>query len=252
MNGDSIPSDNANPICAIIGAGEGLGKSLAVEFATHGHDIALVSRSQAGSDAALSAALEVTPRIDARFFAADATQPRSVETALQLVAQNMGEVEVLIYNARDSFKGCAPLDLEYEALEQTLRLEVVGALAAAKAVLPSMRRRGHGSLMYSSATAAFRGSAINPAYAIGKFALRALSQSLSKAYAVDGIHVVHFRIDCDLDVPIMRQYYQGSDAPDILADPDAIAKSYWAAHQQPPQAWSNEIELRPLTEKWTY
>ena len=131
-------------------------------------------------------------------------------------------------------------------------VEVVGAFAAAKSVIPAMRERGSGSVLFSSATAAFRGSGIAPLYAIGKFGLRALAQCLAKAYAKDGVHVVHFRLDCDLDVPLMRELYGDKYNPEALADPDAVAETYWWAHRQPKSAWSNEIELRPHCEVWTW
>ena len=95
-------------------------------------------------------------------------------------------------------------------------------------------------------------SAVTPLYAIGKFGLRALSQCLAKAYAKDGVHVVHVRLDCDtLDVPLMRELYGDDYNSETLADPDAVAEAYWWAHRQPKSAWSNEIELRPHTESWT-
>jgi len=236
------------PICAIVGAGEGLGRALAARFATGGFDLAFVSRTEAGSRAAAEAATGATTR----HFTADATQPDRVEAALGEAATAMGPVSVLIYNVRDSFSRCEPLEMSYDDLEAALRLEVVGAFAAAKAVLPAMRQRGEGTILFSSATAAFRGSAVHPLYAIGKFGLRGLSQSLAKAYGKDGVHVAHMRLDCDLDMPLMREMYGDSLEPGMLADPAAIAETYWWVHMQPKAAWSNEVELRPNTETWTY
>ena len=164
----------------------------------------------------------------------------------------MGEIEVLIYNARGSFASREPLELTYEELEDNFRLEVVGALASAKSVLPAMRERGKGSVFFSSATAAYRGSATHALYAIGKFGLRALSQSLAKAYSKDGVHIVHVRLDCDLDMPLMREIYGDEFDSSQMANTDDVAKNYWWVHQQPRSAWSNELELRPYTEEWTY
>ncbi len=240
------------PVCAIVGAGAGLGRSLAARFAGGGLDIALLSRSESGSRAAAESARAADPQARVRYFTADATQPESIEQALATVAGEMGEVRVLIYNVRDRFTRCEPLDMTYEQLHDIYDVEVVGAFAAAKAVIPAMRRRGHGSVLFSSATAAFRGSGITPLYAIGKFGLRALSQSLAKAYSKDGVHIVHLRLDCDLDVPLMRELYGDNYNADLLADPDAVAETYWWAHCQPKSAWSNEIELRPHTEAWTF
>jgi len=240
----------SQPVCAIIGAGEGLGRALAAKFASQGFDIALISRSEAGSSAAIEAAAAVTANV--RYFSADATQPDTIESALAKVADEMGEIEVLIYNARGQFTACEPLDMSYAELEDIYRVEVVGAFAAAKSVLPAMIKRSRGSVFFSSATAAYRGSHTHPLYAIGKFGLRALSQSLTKAYAKHSVHIVHVRLDCDLDVPYMRASYGDKYDPENLASPDDVAESYWLTHLQPTSAWSNEIELRPYTEVWTY
>lgn len=237
------------PVCAIIGAGEGLGRALAARFAGEGFSIGLVSRTEAGSAAAFEAATGTGQSV--RFFAADAAQPETIERALANIVSEMGEIDLLIYNARGDFTACEPLEMTYAALEDNFRVEVVGAFAAAKSVLPAMRERRHGGIFFSSATAAFRGSAAYPLYAIGKFGLRALSQSLSKSYSRDGVHIVHVRLDCDLDVPIMRALHGDRYDPEKLADPADVAKAYWLAYQQPKSAWSNEIELRPYTETWT-
>ena len=236
----------SNRVCAIIGAGEGLGRALAAKFAGEQFAIALISRTETGSAEALKAAP------GARHFAADATKPQTIERALARVADEMGEIDILIYNARGDFTACEPLEMTYEALEEVYRLEVVGAFAAAKSVLPAMMARARGSMFFSSATAAYRGSPTHPLYAIGKFGLRALSQSLTKAYAGRGVHIVHVRLDCDLDVPYMRELYGEKYDPEALANPDGVAESYWLTHLQPRSAWSNEIELRPYTERWTY
>ena len=239
-------------VCAIVGAGEGLGRALAAKFAAEGHNIALLSRSKAGSQKALEAAQLANHSVQVAHYVADAMRPVSIEHALEQVEKEFGQVDVLIYNVRDSFKKCEPLAMSYDDLDQSFRLEVLGAFAAAKAVMPGMRARGYGSVMFSSATAAFRGSSVVPLYAIGKFGLRALSQSLAKAYAKDGVHVVHVRLDCDLDSPIMRELYGERFNEEQMGNPDAVAETYWWAHQQPKSAWSNEIELRPFTETWTY
>lgn len=241
----------SQPVCAIIGAGEGLGQALAARFAGEGFSLGLVSRTKAGSAAALAAAKAAGNAGTVRYFSADAMRPETIEQALARIADTIGEIDLLIYNARGSFKRCDPLDMTYAALEEIYHIEVIGAFAAAKSVLPAMRERGHGGIFFSSATAAFRGSATNPLYAIGKFGLRALSQSLSKAYSRDGVHIVHVRLDCDLDVPVMRELYGDRYEPGTLVDPADVAKAYWLAYQQPKSAWSNEIELRPHTETWT-
>jgi len=105
----------SQPVCAIIGAGEGLGQALAAKFASQGFDIALISRSEAGSAAATEAATAVTANV--RYFSADASQPDTIETALAKVADEMDEIDVLVYNARGKITACEPLHMTYAALE---------------------------------------------------------------------------------------------------------------------------------------
>ena len=75
---------------------------------------------------------------------------------------------------------------------------------------------------------------------------------MSRAYAKNGVHIVHFRLDCDLDVPIMQEHYRDEADREKLADPADVAEAYWLTHLQPKSAWSNEVEIRPYTEVWTY
>jgi len=239
-------------VCAIIGAGEGLGQSLAAKFSGEGFDLALVSRSEQGSSAAMAAATAANSSALVRYFKADATEPSTIEGSLNSIFQEMGNIEVLIYNARGGYSPIKPLDITYSQLEENYQIEVVGAFAAAKSVIPTMLEHGHGTILFSSATAALRGSGSNPLFAIGKFGLRALSQCLSKAYAINGIHIAHVRLDCALDVPLIRQYYGENFKEEETSNTDDVAETYWWVHQQPKSAWSNEVELRPYTENWTY
>lgn len=239
-------------ICAIVGAGEGLGAALAARFARECFDLALISRTETNRAAACTAASEARPGCTVTSRNADATDPQTIEQVLTDLQAEIGPIDTLIYNVRGSFGACEPLEMTVESLETTFRQEVIGAFVAAKAVLPAMRARGSGTVFFSSATAAFRGSARHPLYAIGKFGLRALSQSLTKAYAKDGVHIVHVRLDCDLDVRIMREIYADRRGDETLANPHDVAESYWLTYQQPKGAWSNEIEIRPNTEAWTY
>jgi len=238
--------------CLIVGAGEGLGRSLAAAFAAKGFAIALMSRTEKGSAAALEAARAADPAANVRFFPGDAAQPPMLEAALARAGAEMGGCDVLIYNARPDFRHKPALEIEYDELRAILDVEVGGALAAAKAVMPRMIEKGQGTVIFSSATAALRGSASNALYAIGKFGLRALAQSLAKAYAKHGVHVAHVRLDCALDVPIVRKMMGAKFDPKNSSSTDDVAQSYVWIAEQPKSAWSNEVELRPFTEEWTY
>lgn len=238
-------------VCAIVGAGEGLGVSLARAFAADGADLALLSRTPAGSAKAKDAATAANPAGRALFVQADATQAASLDGALKRVAAELGPVGILIYNVRGGLTFKPPLDVKPDELRFALDLEVVGALAAAQAVLPTMLEHGRGTILFSSATAALRGSANGLLYATAKFGLRAVAQSLTKAYAARGVHVAHIRLDCALDVPIVRKMMGKDYKPENCANTDDVAQTYLAIHKQPRSAWSNEVELRPFTENWT-
>ena len=239
----------ARPVCAIVGAGEGLGVSLARAFAADGADIALLGRKPESMQLAKSAAEKGGARTG--IYQADARNPVALTNTLQKVQQDMGDIEILVYNPRGGLSFKPPLEVTLDELKDTLDLEVLGAFAAGKAVLPGMVARGRGTILYSSATAAVRGSRRNLTYAAGKFGLRGVSQSFSKAYASNGVHVVHVRLDCALDVPIVRELMGKQYDKEKTADPDDVARSYVWTHHQPRSAWSNEIELRPYTEDWT-
>lgn len=227
-----------------------MGKSLTAVFSAAGYNIAAVSRSRGNCSAALDSAIAANPESTVRYFAADATQPAQLERTLNTIGTEMGPIEVLIYNARGEPKWKPPLEMTYDELRDAFELEALGAFAASKAVIPGMIARQRGTVMFSSATAAFRGSATTPAYAIGKFALRGLAQSLGKAYAKEGVHVVHVRLDCAIDGPLVRRLMSDAFDPHDVANPDDVARTYLWVHQQPRSAWSNEVELRPHTESW--
>lgn len=237
-------------VCVVVGAGAGLGKSLASAFASAGFDLALISRSRGGAGVAVAAAQAANPAVTVRSFQADATSPQTLERVLGAIASEMGPVDVLIYNVRGEPKWKAPLEIAYDELRDVFDLEVVGALAAVKSVMPGMIARQRGTVMFSSATAAFRGSPTAPQYSVAKFALRGLAQSLGRAYAKNGVHVVHMRLDCALDGPLIRNIMGPAFDPHDVANPDDVAKTYVWVHQQPRSAWSNEVELRPHTETW--
>lgn len=238
-------------VCAIVGAGEGLGASLARVFAQDGCDVALLSRTPAGTAAARDAAVAANADVRVIAVQADAAKPESLDAGLSRVASELGPVDILIYNVRGSIAFRRPLDVSCDELRNILDIEVIGAFAATRAVLPSMIDRRRGTILYSSATAALRGSATGLLYATAKFGLRGLSQSVAKAYAAQGVHVAHVRLDCALDVPIVRTMMGKDYRPELTSSTDDVARSYLWIHHQPRSAWSNEVELRPFTENWT-
>jgi NAD(P)-dependent dehydrogenase (short-subunit alcohol dehydrogenase family) len=233
-------------IVAVVGVGSGLGRSLALRFARGGLGVALIARSDAAVEA-VRAEVEATGGV-ARGYACDAGDEASVKAAFARVREELGAPDVLLYNA-GAFQMGGVLELSAADVERTWRVNCLGGLLAAQAVLPSMIDRGRGTIVFSGATASLRGSARFASLAVGKFGLRALAQSMARELGPKGIHVAHVVIDGGIDTPRVRSMLAGRD-PATLLSPDAIAESYWHLHEQHPSAWSHEIDLRPSVEKF--
>ena len=150
----------SKPLCVIVGFGEGLGRALATKFASCGFDLALISRSKKNSAAAADAVAKANGTSRVRLFFADVTRPETLESTIATIDQEMGEIDLLIYNVRGHFAACEPLDMSYDALENVYREEVVGAFAAAKAVLPGMINRARAVYSFQAQRRLFEGQAL--------------------------------------------------------------------------------------------
>jgi NAD(P)-dependent dehydrogenase (short-subunit alcohol dehydrogenase family) len=231
-----------------------MGASAAVRFAKAGFAIAGMCRRKE-SYAAAASALDALGAQHS-FFKCDATEKSQVSAAFQAVRGTLGNPSVLVYNAGGGGFGIEPMDIDPEELVRSFRISCVGALMCSQEVIPGMLAaetgsKKKGTILFSSATSAFRGGAKSAQFACGKHALRALSQSIAKAYGSRGIHVCHVRLDCMLDVPTYRQRYADMYRADKLASTDEIANTYFAISEQSAMGWTNEIDIRPYTEGWT-
>jgi NAD(P)-dependent dehydrogenase (short-subunit alcohol dehydrogenase family) len=234
---------------AIVGVGPGLGRAVALRFAQGGFAVALMARSE---EAARSVQAEITGGGGvARPFACDAADESSVRSAFARVREELGDPEVLVYNA-GAFQMGSVMQLSPADLERTWRINCLGGLITAQAVLPKMVERGRGTILFSGATAALRGSAQFASLAVGKFGLRALAQSMARELGPRGIHVAHVVIDGGIDTPRVRAMMAGRQtaAPPALLSPAAIAETYWQLNTQDPSAWTHEMDLRPSVEKF--
>jgi NAD(P)-dependent dehydrogenase (short-subunit alcohol dehydrogenase family) len=183
-----------------------------------------------------------------RSATADAADPGSLERAFAELREELGSVEVLVYNA-GWFRIAGLLELTAEELENAWRISCLGAFVSAQQVLPEMVSRGRGTVLLTGATASVRGSARFVGLAVGKFGLRALAQSMAREFGPQGIHVAHVVIDGMIDTPRVRKL-----APDLeehrLLSPDSIAETYWQLHEQDRSSWTLELDLRPSVEKF--
>jgi NAD(P)-dependent dehydrogenase (short-subunit alcohol dehydrogenase family) len=223
----------------IVGAGSGLSASLARLFARHGIRVALAARSIEKLGA-------LCTETGARAFACDATKGDEVERLFGLVEREIGTPDVVVYNASGRTRGPF-LDLVPAEVAQAITVSAFGgflvAQEAAKRMLPNKR----GAILFTGASASVKGYAQSAPFAMGKFALRGLAQSMARELSPQGIHVAHFVIDGGIRSATRTE---PPERPDSMLDPDAIAISYWNVMQQPRSAWTWEVELRPWVERF--
>lgn len=228
----------------IVGAGSGLSASLAKLMLKDGMQVALAARSA-------EKLKEFSQATGARTFDCDAAQVYDVEKLFDdLDAANLTP-DVVVYNPSYRVRG-AFVDLDPAEVEKTLRITAFGgflvAQQAVRRMLPNIRQeKGEGALLFTGASASVKGYAQSAPFAMGKFALRGLAQSLARELGPQGIHVAHFVIDGGI---ASARRPPDPAKPDALLDPDAIAESYMQVLRQPRSAWSFEVELRPWVEKF--
>jgi NAD(P)-dependent dehydrogenase (short-subunit alcohol dehydrogenase family) len=233
-------------VAVILGVGPGLGAAVVRRFAREGFAVGLLARGEEG----LAAVQEEIEGAGGTAFAtqADATDAASVASAFEEVREKLGDPVVFVYNA-GAFQVGGILDLSPEQFDDCFRANCSGAFYGAQQVLPAMVNRGRGTIIFTGATAALRGSANFAALATGKFGLRALAQSMAREFGPQGIHVAHVIIDGQINTPRLREAQPDREESTILS-PDAIAETYWQLHSQDPSAWTLELDLRPALESF--
>lgn len=222
----------------IVGAGAGLSASLARLFAKNGMRVALAAR-------ATEKLAGLAAETGAKTFACDATKGADVKTLFGAVEAQLGALDVVVYNA--SFRTRGPvIDLDPADVEKSIAVSAFGGFLVAQEAARRMLPRGQGAIFFTGASASVKGYAQSAPFAMGKFALRGLAQSLARELSPRGIHVAHFVIDGG----IRSERRPAADRPDALLDPDAIAASYLHVLRQPKNAWSFEVDLRPWVENF--
>jgi NAD(P)-dependent dehydrogenase (short-subunit alcohol dehydrogenase family) len=223
----------------IVGAGAGLSASLARALAKDGVRVALAARTTGDLD-------PLTREAGALAFACDATKQAEVEKLFTDIEAAFGAPEIVIYNA--SFRSRGPLvELDPADVERAIAVSAFGGFLVAQQAARRMLPKKHGAILFTGASASVKGYAQSAPFAMGKFALRGLAQSMARELAPQGIHVAHIVIDGGIK---RARRGEPPDAPASLLDPDAIAATYLHVIRQPRSAWAWEIELRPWMEKF--
>ena len=223
----------------IVGSGSGLSASLARLLAREGFKVALAARN-------IEKLASLCESTGALAFACDATDLAQVSKLFQDVERKVGAPDVVIYNASARSRGPF-VSLVATEVEQAIRTSAFGGFLVAQEAAKRMLPKGHGAILFTGASASVKGYAQSAPFAMGKFALRGLAQSMARELAPQGIHVAHFIIDGGIRNPGRSE---APENPDSMLDPDAIAGNYLHVLRQPRSAWTWEMELRPWVEKF--
>jgi NAD(P)-dependent dehydrogenase (short-subunit alcohol dehydrogenase family) len=223
----------------IVGAGTGLSASLTRLLASGGLRVTLAARQT-------DKLADLISETGAKAFRCDATKPEDVERLFADVERVVGVPDVVVYNASGRVRG--PLiDLDPAEVERALIVSAYGGFLVAQQAVRRMLPRGFGAVLFTGASASVKGYAQSAPFAMGKFALRGLAQSMAREFQPQGIHVAHFVIDGAIRNPGRTE---PPDKPDSMLDPDAIAAAYLSVLKQDRSTWTWEVELRPWVEKF--
>jgi NAD(P)-dependent dehydrogenase (short-subunit alcohol dehydrogenase family) len=231
----------ADKVAVIVGAGSGLSAALARRFAEEGFRIALAARDP-------RKLADLVAKTGAKTYRCDASVAADVDTLFADVAADLGTPDIAVFNASRRARG--PIqDLDPEEVKAAILTTAFGGFLVGRAAAKLMVPAGRGTIFFTGASAGVKGFAQSAPFAIGKFGLRGLAQSMARELQPQNIHVVHVVVDGGIMNPD-RGRVSNERGPDGFLDPDAIADTYYHLHTQHRSAWSWEIEVRPWVEKF--
>jgi len=226
-------------VALIVGAGSGLSAAIARRFAGAGMKIVLAARS-------IDDLRALVAETGATAFPCDASKPDAVKELFADLASRLGDPYAVVYNA--SYRTRGPfIDLDAAEVEKSLAVSAFGGFLVGQEAARRMLPRAEGAILFTGASASVKGYAQSAPFAMGKFALRGLAQSMARELAPQGIHVAHVVIDGAIR---SARRPEAADRPDATLDPDAIAASYLFLLEQPRSTWTWEIEVRPWVERF--
>ena len=247
------------PVCLVLGAGAGIGGTVARRFAQEGYHACLCRRSDAAGLDELVGAIERDGG-SATGFLLNAIEAGAIETRVAAIEAEIGPIEVVVYNLGAQIGDRALKDTSAKAFETGWRMGTFGLFRLASAVCPQMEERGKGTILVTSSTAAMRGNAGQHSHAAAMGGRRMLCQSLNAEFASKGIHVVHIVIDGAVDAPDTLGKMLGPEKFEMLREtrgkehdglmlPTQIAETYVHLAKQHRSTWTHEIDLRAFSDR---
>lgn len=223
----------------IVGAGSGLSAALARKFASEGMAVALAARN-------VDKLQPLARETQATVFACDASRQTDVAGLFNALGEQIGAPSIVVYNPSYRTRG-ALVELDPDEVLKALMISCFGGFLVGQAAARLMLERGSGSIFFTGASASVKGYASSASFAMGKFGLRGLAQSMARELAPKNIHIAHFVVDGGIlqGAADPRAKSRGADG---MLLPEAIAETYLHIHRQHRSAWTWEVELRPWTE----
>ena len=234
----------------MIGAGDATGGAIAKRFAAGGYTACVTRREPDRLEPLLQAIRDAGGA--AHGFGSDARKEDEVIALVERIEREIGTIEVLVINIGANVP-CSVLEESARKYFKIWEMACFGGFLNGREVAKRMVTRGRGTIIFTGATAALRGSANFAAFAGAKHALRALAQSMARELGPQGVHVAHVVVDGAIDTEFIRSTFPeryALKAQDGILNPAHIAENYWHLHQQPRDAWTFELNLRPYMERW--
>jgi NAD(P)-dependent dehydrogenase (short-subunit alcohol dehydrogenase family) len=226
----------------IVGAGSGISASVARALHREGYQVALAARNVGKLDALAGA-------VNAKTYACDVKDAGQVAAMFGTLDADFGTLDVVLYNPSARVRG--PIgELKPADVKNAIDVTAFGGFLVAQQAAHRMVAQGSGAILFTGASASIKGYAQSAAFAMGKFALRGLAQSMARELAPKGIHVAHFIIDGGVQNAERGRFEREGAGPDSMLHPDAIAETYLHVLGQPRTAWTWEVALRPWVEKF--
>ncbi len=246
-----MESDNSRPkVALVIGAGDATGGAIAARFAREGYIACVVRRSAEKLEPLVNRIREEGGQ--AYGYGSDARKEEDVVALIERVEAEHGPIEAMVFNIGANVP-CSILEETARKYFKIWEMACLSAFLNGREVAKRMVARGRGTILFTGATASLRGSANFAAFSGAKHALRALAQSMARELGPRNIHVAHVIVDGAIDTEFIRTTFPERYAlkeQDGILNPEHIAENYWYLHQQPRDAWTFELDLRPYMERW--
>jgi len=237
-------------VALVIGAGDATGGAIARRFAREGFATCAVRRSVDKLQPLLEQ-IRAAGGV-AHGFGTDARKEEEVQALVSGIEADIGPIEVMVFNIGANVPSSI-LDESARKYFKVWEMACFAGFLSAREVAKRMVARGSGTLLFTGATASMRGGANFAAFAGAKHALRALAQSMARELGPRGVHVAHLVVDGAIDTAFIRDNFPDRYAlksQDGILNPEHIADQYWMLHNQPRDAWTHELDLRPWMEKF--